>query len=237
VTRTKAALGARDLLGEHLRPGRGRPGELRVRTGDKQLEQLLWRARPWPERAWAIESAGGLGYLLAQQLIAAGDTVLDVPPSWPLGLGCSTTATPTRTTPNDARSVAIVALRTASGVRGGPWCAPRPSGRAHVARRRPWGRGGRAPYWSISRAVPSWRRSASKRCALATWPSPGSTSSTVAAPGRPPVPVIGQRVGPSPHRLPSRVSVARGGAWPKRDRLSRRFPRSEWSGPPRTSGR
>jgi hypothetical protein len=28
---------------------------------------------------WAIESAGGLGHLLAQQLVAAGETVVDVP--------------------------------------------------------------------------------------------------------------------------------------------------------------
>ena len=34
----------------------------------------------WPERAWAIEGAAGLGHLLAQQLVAAGERVLDVPP-------------------------------------------------------------------------------------------------------------------------------------------------------------
>ncbi len=31
------------------------------------------------ERIWAIESAGGLGYLLSQQLIAAGEHVVDIP--------------------------------------------------------------------------------------------------------------------------------------------------------------
>jgi transposase len=31
-------------------------------------------------RTWAIESATGLGYLLAQQLVAAGEHVVDVPP-------------------------------------------------------------------------------------------------------------------------------------------------------------
>jgi transposase len=30
-------------------------------------------------RTWAVESAGGLGYLLSQQLIAAGECVVDVP--------------------------------------------------------------------------------------------------------------------------------------------------------------
>jgi ketopantoate reductase len=40
---------------------------------------VAWAA-PWPERTWAVEGAGGLGYLLAQQLVAAGERVLDVQP-------------------------------------------------------------------------------------------------------------------------------------------------------------
>ena len=35
---------------------------------------------PWPERAWAIEGADGVGHLLAQHLLAAGERVLDVQP-------------------------------------------------------------------------------------------------------------------------------------------------------------
>jgi hypothetical protein len=42
------------------------------------------RLRDWAERfeerTWAVESAHGLGYLLAQQLVAAGEDVIDVPP-------------------------------------------------------------------------------------------------------------------------------------------------------------
>ena len=37
-------------------------------------------AAAWPERTWAVEGAGGLGWLLAQQLVAAGERVLDVQP-------------------------------------------------------------------------------------------------------------------------------------------------------------
>jgi hypothetical protein len=44
-----------------------------------QVRQLLGWAAPLGDRTWANESAGGLGYLLAQQLVAAGETVLDVP--------------------------------------------------------------------------------------------------------------------------------------------------------------
>jgi transposase len=54
--------------------------ELRVRACSKQTDQLRVWATPFPDRVWAIESARGLGYLLAQQLVAAGETVLDVPP-------------------------------------------------------------------------------------------------------------------------------------------------------------
>jgi hypothetical protein len=51
---------------------------VQVRSGPRQLEQLGWAAE-FEERVWAVESAGGLGYLLSQQLVGAGETVLDVP--------------------------------------------------------------------------------------------------------------------------------------------------------------
>jgi transposase len=55
-------------------------GELRVRASAAQAQRLLAWAAAWPERAWAIEGAAGLGHLLAQQLLAAGERVLDVQP-------------------------------------------------------------------------------------------------------------------------------------------------------------
>jgi hypothetical protein len=48
-------------------------GELRVRACASQAEQLLAWARAWPERTWAVEGADGLGHLLAQQLLSAGE--------------------------------------------------------------------------------------------------------------------------------------------------------------------
>ena len=39
-----------------------------------QVDQLLAWAEPFEQRTWAIEGADGLGYLLAQQLVAAGET-------------------------------------------------------------------------------------------------------------------------------------------------------------------
>jgi len=46
-------------------------------------------AAAWPERTWVVEGAGGLGHLLAQQLAAAGERVLDVQPKLGApGRGC-----------------------------------------------------------------------------------------------------------------------------------------------------
>jgi len=55
-------------------------GNLRVRASAGQAQRLVTWAAKWPERTWAVEGAGGLGHLLAQQLVAAGELVLDVQP-------------------------------------------------------------------------------------------------------------------------------------------------------------
>src|SRR5262245_59185296 len=55
-------------------------GELQVHACPSQAQRLLAWAAAWPERAWAVEGAAGLGHLLAQQLLAAGERVLDVAP-------------------------------------------------------------------------------------------------------------------------------------------------------------
>jgi transposase len=55
-------------------------GELRVRASAVQAERLSEWAAAWPERTCAVEGAGGLGHLLAQQLLSAGERVLDVQP-------------------------------------------------------------------------------------------------------------------------------------------------------------
>lgn len=54
-------------------------GARQVRASRRQVEQLLGWAEPFESRRWAIESANGLGYLLSQQLVAAGEHVVDVP--------------------------------------------------------------------------------------------------------------------------------------------------------------
>jgi transposase len=85
--------------------------ELRVRACSKQTDQLRAWAAPFPDRVWAIESARGLGYLLAQQLVAAGETVVDVPPVMSTRTRLLGSGRSQKNDPNDARSVAVTALR------------------------------------------------------------------------------------------------------------------------------
>ena len=84
--------------------------ELRVRACPKQAEQLRCWAAPFPDRVWAIESARGLGYLLAQQLVAAGETVVDVPAVLSTRTRLLSSGRAQKNDPNDARSVAITAM-------------------------------------------------------------------------------------------------------------------------------
>jgi hypothetical protein len=72
---------------------------------------LLGWADRFPQRCWAIESANGHGYLLAQQLIAAGEHVVDVPATLAARVRVLDSTRSQKNDPNDARSVAIVALR------------------------------------------------------------------------------------------------------------------------------
>lgn len=55
-------------------------GEHKVRAAAAQATALIDWAQGFGSRTWAVESAAGLGYLLAQQLVAAGEIVVDVPP-------------------------------------------------------------------------------------------------------------------------------------------------------------
>jgi transposase len=91
-------------------------GELRVRACAVQAERLLEWAAAWPQRTWAVEGAGGLGHLLDWQLLSAGERVLDVPPKLGARVRLLAAGDTNKNDPNDARSVAIAALRSA-GVR------------------------------------------------------------------------------------------------------------------------
>ncbi|MGH9261847.1 MAG: IS110 family transposase [Acidimicrobiales bacterium] len=86
-------------------------GEIRVRADRSQRERLLAFAAGFEPRTWAIEGATGMGALLAQQLVAAGERVLDVPPRLSARVRLLDTERNDKTDAHDARSAAIVALR------------------------------------------------------------------------------------------------------------------------------
>jgi len=88
-------------------------GELRVAADRLQRDRLLRFAQRFEPRTWAVESAGGLGALLAQQLVAAGEHVVDVPPTLSARVRLLGSGRTDKTDPHDARAAAIVALRHA----------------------------------------------------------------------------------------------------------------------------
>jgi transposase len=87
-------------------------GQVRVRACDGQAERLVEWARTWPQRTWAVEGARGMGHLLAQQLVACGERVLDVQPKLGARVRLLAAGDTNKNDPNDALSVAVAALRS-----------------------------------------------------------------------------------------------------------------------------
>src|SRR5919109_666452 len=83
-----------------------------VRADRGQAQRLLAWAEPLgAERTWAIESADGLGKLLSQELLAAGEHVVDVPSTLAARVRLLGSANAAKNDPNDALSIAIAGLR------------------------------------------------------------------------------------------------------------------------------
>jgi transposase len=80
---------------------------VKVRATLRQVDQLLSWAEPFEKRTWAIESVGGLGYLLAQQLVARGEDVFDVPATLASRVRALATKRSNKNDPNDAHSIAV----------------------------------------------------------------------------------------------------------------------------------
>ena len=83
----------------------------RVRAAPSTTEELLRWAAGWPQRRWAIEGARGLGHLLAQQLVAAGEHVVDVPATLTARVRTLDVGHGRKTDRFDARAVAVVAAQ------------------------------------------------------------------------------------------------------------------------------
>jgi transposase len=84
---------------------------LRVDADRHQRARLLAWAERFEPRTWAIEGATGMGAMLAQQLVAVGEHVVDVPPKLSSRVRLLEAGRIDKTDPNDARSAAIVAWR------------------------------------------------------------------------------------------------------------------------------
>jgi hypothetical protein len=85
--------------------------EVRVRADRSQRDRLLAFAAPYAPRVWAVEGARGLGALLTQQLVAAGEHVVDVPAKLSARVRVLDNERSDKNDSHDARSAAIVALR------------------------------------------------------------------------------------------------------------------------------
>ena len=88
-------------------------GEFTIRAGKDQTTRLLEWAQSvnGDARVWAVEAATGLGHLLSQQLVATGETVIDVPPVLASRVRVLSSGKSDKNDENDARSVAVAALR------------------------------------------------------------------------------------------------------------------------------
>lgn len=89
---------------------------LQVSNDNDGYRAMLRLPRRWPQRTWAVEGASGVGTHLAQRLVADGETVLDVPPKLATRARIFDTGHGRKNDPTDARTIAIVGLRT-SGLR------------------------------------------------------------------------------------------------------------------------
>ena len=82
-----------------------------VRATCQQTPKLLAWAEPFAERTWAIESAGGLGYLLAHNSSMPAKCPRR-PPTLASRVRVLSTGRSEKNDPNDAFSVAVAALRS-----------------------------------------------------------------------------------------------------------------------------
>ena len=85
---------------------------IRVEADRDQRSRLLEWATRFEPRTWAVEGATGRGAMLAQQLVGAGEHVVDVPPKLSARVRLLERGRIDKTDPNDAHSAAIVAWRT-----------------------------------------------------------------------------------------------------------------------------
>ncbi|HEX5595896.1 MAG TPA: transposase [Micromonosporaceae bacterium] len=87
-------------------------GQGRFGTDRDGYQAMLAAGRKHKDRLWAVEGCNGIGRHIAQRLVADGETVVDVPAKLSARARVFATGQGRKTDPVDARSVAVVALRT-----------------------------------------------------------------------------------------------------------------------------
>jgi transposase len=95
-----------------LGPDEQQLAALEVINDTAGYRDMLRLARRWKQRTWAVEGAAGVGVQLAQRLIADGETVVDVPAKLSTRARMFDIGHGRKNDPADARTVAVVALRT-----------------------------------------------------------------------------------------------------------------------------
>jgi transposase len=93
-----------------LEPSSQSHPRLRVVVDKNTSASLLAWAKQWPDRQWAVEGATGLGRGIAQQLVTAGEMVIDVPAKLAARARLLGSSSARKTDVADAISVAAVAL-------------------------------------------------------------------------------------------------------------------------------
>jgi transposase len=87
-------------------------GSGRFGTDRDGYKAMLAAGRKHKDRVWAVEGCNGIGRHVAQRLLADGETVVDVPAKLSARARVFAIGQGRKTDPVDARSVAVVALRT-----------------------------------------------------------------------------------------------------------------------------
>jgi hypothetical protein len=84
----------------------------RFGTDRDGYRQMFTVGRRWPERVWSVEGCNGIGRQVAQRLVAAGETVLDVPAKLSARARVFSTGHARKTDVTDAHAIAVVAVRS-----------------------------------------------------------------------------------------------------------------------------
>jgi hypothetical protein len=90
-------------------------GKGRFGTDRDGHEAMLRHVKAWPDRVWAIEGCQGIGRHVANRLLAAGESVVDVPPKLSARARVFATGQGRKTDATDAHSVAPASAGGAGG--------------------------------------------------------------------------------------------------------------------------